>query len=106
MLKSEIDTKAVSASRMFFSSTVTYTANVVKATWEHMGKADHSDIKVHRFSAERRQSRDARQSVTQQGSKYQQHHYGVIIDTDIHLFWLLKCSFTQLIKHASTKSHM
>lgn len=38
MLKSEIDTKAVSASRMFFLSTVTYTANVVKATWKHTGK--------------------------------------------------------------------
>lgn len=32
MLKSESDTKAFSASRMLFSSTVTYTANDVKAT--------------------------------------------------------------------------
>lgn len=33
MLKSESDTKAFSASRTLFSSTVTYTANVVNATW-------------------------------------------------------------------------
>lgn len=32
MLKSESDTKAFSASRMLFSSTVTYTAKVVSAT--------------------------------------------------------------------------
>lgn len=33
MLKSESDTKAFSASRMLFSSTDTYTAKVVSATW-------------------------------------------------------------------------
>lgn len=38
MLKSESDTKALSASRMLFSSTVTYTANVVNATWKHIDK--------------------------------------------------------------------
>lgn len=32
MLNSESDTKAFSASRTLFSSTVTYTANVVNAT--------------------------------------------------------------------------
>lgn len=32
MLKSDSDTKALSASRTFFSSTVTYTAKVVSAT--------------------------------------------------------------------------
>lgn len=34
MLKSESDTKAFSASRTLFSSTVTYTAKVVSATWK------------------------------------------------------------------------
>lgn len=40
MLKSESDTKALSASSAVFSSTVTYTytANDVKATWKHIGK--------------------------------------------------------------------
>ena len=38
MLKSESDTKALSASRTLFSSTVTYTANDVKATWKHGAK--------------------------------------------------------------------
>lgn len=38
MLKSDRDTNAFSASRMFSSLTVTYTANVVKATWKHIKK--------------------------------------------------------------------
>lgn len=38
MLKSESDTKAFSASRTWVSSTYTYTANVVKATWKHSDK--------------------------------------------------------------------
>lgn len=36
MLNSESDTKAFSASRTLFSSTFTYTANVVNATWKHI----------------------------------------------------------------------
>lgn len=34
ILKSDSDTKAFSASKMLFSSTLTYTANVVNATWK------------------------------------------------------------------------
>lgn len=37
MLKSDSETKAISAFRTFFSSTRTNTANVTKATWSEIG---------------------------------------------------------------------
>lgn len=47
MLKSDSDTKAFSASSTLFSSTVTNTANVVKATWKHSDKqAAHTSRSV------------------------------------------------------------
>jgi len=52
MLKSESDTKARSASRMLFSSTVTNTANVVRATWEHIGKTGRLAAELHRFAVD------------------------------------------------------
>lgn len=41
MLKRDKDTKAFSASKILFSSTVTYTANVVKATCRDMKQTEY-----------------------------------------------------------------
>lgn len=72
MLKSDRDTKAFSASRTWFSSTVTYTANVVKATWEYTEKQD--------IQAQRSIRRDVQQSLlwlsSSKSSIYSAHQRG------------------------------
>lgn len=89
MLKSDSDTKAFSASRTLFSSTVTYTANVVRATWKHIDKhASHTSIGL----LYEQQCCDAAhyclsQAVTQQCPHCQQVViFMVFIITQIHIW--------------------